>query len=307
MNRRLNQLFNKVRKRTDFIIYAHLLNPLWHSRLERRRRRDQLKKDVVQKYLEIYESEIASFSPSPNKANSEDKVFTLWFQGEENAPEIVKACFRSMKKNLKQEVIILDESSLFEWITLPEYIIKKWKSGKIGPAHFSDICRVELLYQYGGYWIDSTAFVTSSIPSIISESDFFVYGSGKKIGGWYSFIQNCFIRARKGNQLLAIWRDAIFLYWKYENKAINYYIHQLIFEFIINHNQMAKELYKAMPKIDQDPTHVLWYGHKDDTFDKKKFEEYISQSFFQKTTYKNSSAKNPLPNSIAEYILEPIS
>lgn len=65
------------------------------------------------------------------------------------------------------------------------------------PAHYVDICRVELLYEYGGYWLDSTCFVTAPIPEWICRQDFFVYMAGHETPYSYSFIQNCFIRARK--------------------------------------------------------------------------------------------------------------
>ena len=41
-----------------------------------------------------------------------------------------------------------------------EEIVEKWKRGIIGPAHFSDLIRLELLVRYGGYWIDATVYCT---------------------------------------------------------------------------------------------------------------------------------------------------
>ena len=208
-----------------------------------------------------------------------------------------------MRRNLKQELIVLDENSIFDWISLPEVIVKKWKAGKIRAAHFSDICRVELLYRHGGIWLDATDFVTAPVPDIIEQSDFFVYMSGNNIRGSYSFIQNCFIRSKKGNVLLGIWRDAILKYWTHENSVINYFTHQLLFRIVTEENNSASSEFKKMPRIDQDPTHTLWKDYCMEPYDKEKFERLTSGAFFQKTNYKDKRLQNIVPGSVAEYML----
>lgn len=304
MINKINQLIHKIEYKSLLIIKGHIFNPLWHSRNERRRRREEIKRNGIQKYLNIYKSEIESITPTKcNTTENEDRIFTMWLQGEENAPDIVKACIRSMRSTLKSDVTVLDESNIFDWISLPSYIITKWKQGYINAAHFSDLCRVEILHRYGGIWLDATAFVTSPIPNFIMDSDFFVYMAGEKISSWYSYIQNCFIRARKCDPLLGIWREAMLTYWKYENSAINYYIHQLIFEFITKNNKIASDRFSVMPKLNQDPTHTLWFMHKDEPFDERKYTEYTKDTFFQKTTYRDKSAESPAPASVADFIL----
>lgn len=255
-------------------------------------------------YLNKYRHFISSIQPENPKTEDEpERAFTIWFQGEENAPELVKACFRSMRRHLKQELVVLDENTLFDWITLPDYVIKKWKEGKMRAAHFSDICRVELLYQHGGIWLDATDFVTAPIPREIIDSDFFVFMSGEKIRGSYSFIQNCFIRAKKNNKLLGIWRSAILKYWENENSVINYFTHQLLFKVAIKYNPVASKLFSKMLKLDQDPTHTLWDEHCDDKYDEVVFKKLTSDAFFQKTNYKDKRLKNLKHGSIAEYVI----
>ncbi len=208
-----------------------------------------------------------------------------------------------MRNHLEQELIVLDEKTLFEWISLPDYVIAKWKSGKMRAAHFSDICRVELLYQHGGVWLDATDYVTAPIPASIMNSDFFVYMAGAKIRGSFSFIQNCFIRARKGDPLLGIWREAILNYWKHEDSVINYFTHQLLFKVAVQENSTACELFSKMPKVEQDPTHALWGEHCMEAYDEGRFRELTSGAFFQKTNYKDKRLKEVPAGSIAEFII----
>lgn len=289
----------------DFILNGHILNPFWHSRDVRRSRRSAAMGQSVRKNLHVYSSDIKKMTAEPVSTVAEpERAFSIWLQGEDQAPDIVKACFRNMRRNLEQELVVIDKSTLFDWIELPEYIIDKWKEGKIGNAHFSDICRVELLYRHGGIWLDATDYLTAPIPQYIMDSEFFVFMAGSKINGWFSFIQNCFIRAHKGNPLLGLWREAIMNYWANEDGAVNYYVHQILFNLTVDQNPQAAALFSKMPKVEQDPTHVLWYGHKDDVYDEARYAELCDNAFFHKTTYKWDKDYKPLPGTIGAYMIK---
>lgn len=293
-----------LKKDIKIVLFGHLLNPLWKSKQARRTLRGAVSLSAVCEYLQKYRNFIEQITEdnTDNNIHESEKIFTIWFQGEENAPAIVKSCLSSIKNNCEQETHILDSSSISTWITLPDYILQKYKNGKMRSAHFADICRVELLYRYGGVWFDSTCFVTGSIPQSILDEDFFVFLGGEKIFGSYAFIQNCFIRARKSNFLIKAWRDAIFEYWKNENCVADYFVHQIIFKMVVENNKMAAACFAKMPKVVQDPTHALW-PHKNEPYDKENFDKLCSGSFFQKTEYKSQSAINPKNGSIAYFVV----
>ena len=103
----------------------------------------------------------------------------------------------------------------------------------------------------------------------------------------YSFMQNCFIRARKGAYLLAAWRAMILDYWMHEDKIMDYFMHQLMFKTLVENDARAKKYFAKMPHISQSPTHALWWNYGDKPFDKKIWDKIKSGSFWQKTTYKH--------------------
>lgn len=283
---------------TDIAIRGHICNWPWRSRVHRRTVRSDVISQVIPKYFKRYLPAAAAIKERKVINNDKnDKIFTLWLQGEDKAPPLVQACFRSVRRHCKQELVVLDEKTVFDYITLPDYIMKKRKEGKISHAHFADICRVELLYQHGGYWLDSTGFATSEIPQWIADEDFFVYLTGLQAGSPYSFMQNCFIRARKGAYLLDAWRAMIFEYWKHENSNFDYFMHQLLFKTLVMNDERAKKYFEKMPHVAQEPTHALWWAYHDKPFDKKTFDKVTSGSFFQKTTYQQ--AKNPKKGTFA--------
>lgn len=289
---------------TNIVLRAHILNPFWLSRDVRRERRCRVAGDAIPKYLARYLPAPGSVpETTPVHDDENEKIFTIWLQGEENAPELVKACFRSIRKNCKQELIVLDEKTLWDYITLPDVIMEKRRRGQIKNAHFADICRVELLYQHGGIWLDSTGFATSQIPDWIIEQDFFVYMAGTHVGQSYSYMQNCFIRSRKGAYLLAAWREMILNFWKNEPREFDYFMHQLMFKTLVTRDATAKKYFEKMPHVDQDPTHAVWWTIGNEPFTQKLFDEYTSGAFFQKTTYNSPWAKNPIPGTVADVMI----
>lgn len=280
------------------VMMAHVFNWPWRSRAQRRAVRGDVIGRIVTQYLKQYLFVTETVSDESIQ-NGPDKIFTIWLQGEDSAPELVKSCFCSVRRNCKQEFVILDENTLFKYITLPDYIMEKRRRGLIKNAHFADICRVELLYRYGGIWLDATAFVTAPIPNDIMTQDFFVYMAGDIWG--YSFIQNCFIRARHGSYLLAAWRAMIFEYWKNNNHAMDYLVHQLLFKTLVENDTRAKKYFKKMPRINQDPLYILRWEIWNQKFNRDTFDALSENAFFQKLTYFDS--KKVIPDSFADVII----
>ena len=292
------------RTRFRLLVEGHLLNPVWDGEEVRRARRCKAFGRILMDYTRKNWLQAADNVPvTPVIRNDhEERIFTLWLQGEEQAPDIVKSCFASIRRHCTQPLVILDGKTVFDWITLPEAIVEKYRAGKIKPAHFADICRVELLHTYGGYWLDSTCYVSAPIPAWITEHDFFVFMAGEKVHGNYSFIQNCFIRARKGSYLLEAWRAMILDYWLHEDRRVDYFQHQVMFRTLVTYNETAAKLFGEMTRLDQYPTHLYLYEYKNLPYDEKVLLKAAEEGFFyQKTSYRD--LENIVPGSFADHLV----
>ena len=292
------------RTRFRLLLEGHLLNPVWDGEERHRARRCKAFGRILMDYMRKNWLQAAADVPvTPVIRNdSKERIFTLWLQGEEQAPDIVKSCFASIRKHCTQPLVILDGKSIFDWITLPEAIVEKYRAGKIKPAHFADICRVELLHTYGGYWLDSTCYVSAPIPAWITEHDFFVFMAGEKVHGNYSYIQNCFIRARKGSYLLEAWRAMILDYWLHEDRRVDYFQHQVMFRTLVTYNAAAAELFGEMTRLDQYPTHLYLYEYKNLPYDEKVLLKAAEEGFFyQKTSYRD--LEDIVPGSFADHLV----
>ena len=290
--------------RGDMLLQAHILNPLWLSEDARRERRCAAMGRILTSFMKKHYLKAADGIPETQPVQQEnEKIFTLWLQGEQQAPPIVKACFKSIRRHCTQELVVLDRDTVLQYISLPEVILEKYRAGKIKPAHFADICRIELLHTYGGYWLDSTCYVTGPIPEFIQQEDFFVFMAGKRIHGNYSYIQNCFIRARKGAWLLEAWRAMILDYWMHEDRRVDYFQHQVMFRTLVNDNPTAARYFAAFPHLDQYPTHLYLYEYKDRPWDPEVFRKATQEGFFyQKTTYRDLD--KVVPGSFADFLIQ---
>ena len=286
-------------------VQGHLGNWLWRSHLERRRVRGRAIRRAADAYLRPYAAAVAALPEDTPDRSAPRRVFSLWLQGEEQAPPLVKACLASIRQNAGAEVVVLNERTLADWIDLPDIVLRKWKEGKMKPAHFADLCRLELLYRYGGVWMDGTDYLDAPLPEWLWEADFFVYLGGDRLRGAYCGIQNCFIRAAKGSYLLKVWRESVLAYWEKEDSAVDYFVHQMLFGAAVAANPRAAALYAQMPALIQDPTHVLWYEWADRPYDEEGLHAICAGALFQKTDYKSSAATSPVPGSFADVLLAP--
>ena len=217
--------------------------------------------------------------PKPELKNC---VFTMWWQGLEDAPDVVKACIASLKK-LNRQVIVLTKDNIREYVHLPDYIWGKHEKGMICQAHLSDIVRVYLLAMYGGTWADSTVYIAAPVPEYMTE-EYFVFKQSPQLRETRRYA-NWWISAPSGHEMIVRQLAALLVYWKNEDVAYHYYIFHILWKKILDEH---KELQKITDRITDritDSTHLLMrrYGCMFDENEWKQMKE-ISPVF--KCTYK---------------------
>ena len=209
---------------------------------------------AIEKYLHKYMK-----SPlDNNKTNiyntavdfSKEPIFVCWFQGEEQAPVMIKKCIDSMRKHAKNhEVILVTNENLSKYLDIPDYLTEKFNSGIICPANFSDYIRNSLLFKFGGLWLDSTVFCCD-IPEWIFEKDFFTVNFGYDPnssniakGRWTGFI----IGGRKNYPLFGFFKESFEAYWKEEQYAIDYFLFDYCIRFAYDNIPVFKRDIDNLP------------------------------------------------------------
>lgn len=229
-------------------------------------------KELVQKYS--YEKLIHTKS---------NRVWICWLQGIENAPEVVQICYVSMKRYLTgREIIVITEDNINKYVEFPEYILKKYKEGKIPSAQFSDLLRLELLVRYGGTWIDSTVLCTGfrlqDSSSKFLDADLFFFQFLKKGDTAFQGISNWFITASTNQKVLLILRDILYQYWRDYDCLVAYFIFHIFFSMIAE--ELPEEIAKMPRKSNQ---YCFYLEHRlGDTYQEEWMKELTSRCCFHK-------------------------
>ncbi len=257
---------------------------------------------IIYTYLKTkYSSFLKKYKTKENSSHEySDIVWWCWFQGEENAPDIVKACLESVRKNMPdKKIIVITEENMWDYVSMPEYIKEKYWKGTISKTHFSDLLRLELLITYGGIWIDSTVLCTAK-PEYAFNKPLFIFKTNEK-NDPATAAQSWFISSEKDNPVLSLTRELHYKYWKKYNSQIHYFI----FYFFM---KLAAEKYKdewnSIPFFSDVPPHIM-QRELFTEYSKERMEQLKRMSDIHKLTYKFKRNSNlQKENTIYKKLLE---
>lgn len=220
---------------------------------------------------------------------SSDTIWICWFQGMDNAPDLVKKCYQSViKNNPDKKVIVITEKNISDYVTFPEYIVTKWKQGVITHTHMTDLLRLELLITYGGLWLDATVLCTGIAPEYFFDSDLFFFQTLKPgRDGHASYISSWLMEAKTNNKILMATRELCYEYWKTNNTMWDYF---LLHDFMSIVLEKYEEDWKEIIPRDNATPHILLL-RLFDQYDEKMWATIKSQTQFHKLTYKFSEEK----------------
>jgi hypothetical protein len=182
--------------------------------------------------------------------NITKNIYILWFQGFDNAPDVVKQCVNSWKyHNPDWNVILLDDTNLNTYVET--YISNNFSKNKYKTA-LSDVVRIVLLKLYGGLWVDSTTFCNKPLndwlPNYINEG-FFAFdkpGADRLLSSW-------FIYADKDNYILDKWFHSAINYYnkynKFNDAPHTYFWFHYLFGDLYSSDITFKEMWDKVPKL----------------------------------------------------------
>lgn len=243
-----------------------------------------------------------SYKSSTSVNPGSNVIWQYWDNGYENSPLIVKACMSSVKANANgYEHIILNDSSLKDYLTLPQHIMNKYKSGVINKTHFSEIVRISLLAEYGGIWLDATILLTDQISNMFKTNSkyLFVRVPNSDIFGPKEILFNTWILSSPVNsEYFNRLKSFFYNYWLQEKKQIDYFICDLamkqIFDSFLTHRE-RNEINEAASSLNIIDCHNLQFllTHE---FSQNKLNKLLQRSPVHKLTfYFATNATRPYP------------
>lgn len=223
------------------------------------------------------------------KKESHKIIWVCWFQGIENAPDIVKRCYESICNVKNKEVILITNENYLQYTDFPKHIIDKWESGVITPTHFSDLLRVELLSKHGGVWLDSTVFLSDNLlPSYLDNTSFFCFQVLKPGLDGHSIVCSSWaISSSKNNKILSITRDILYEYWLKNNKLSDYFLFHIVLSAVLIELDVMGVT--TLKQCNSTP-HTLQF-EMFSKYSNLRWKEIISSGSVHKLTYKTNDRK----------------
>jgi hypothetical protein len=246
---------------------------------------------VIIKYLaHKYSFVIENFLALPENTNTQnteypDTIWVCWWDGIETMPDIVKVCYNSLKINFgKCKIEFITKDNFKNFVSISDHVMEKLNSGIMTLTHFSNILRMNLLYKYGGIWIDSTVFVSNTIHPI--ESPLFTIRRRNK--GYYvseSRWTGYCIGGSKHNIFFDFMIQFLYAYWKEENNLIDYFTFDYIIAVAYNYIPQIKKLFDNIPYNNED-VHVIQNNLN------REYTEEFTKEIFERTAFHKLSWKN---------------
>lgn len=247
---------------------------------------------VTREFLEkeFYEFIINYEFNTCNQKNSKI-IWTLWMQGYENAPELVKSTIDSIRKFAELnnfQFILLEENTIEKYIVFPKLIKEKMDLGVIDYTKISDILRVSLLAKYGGTWVDATIYMKEEFDSSLLLQNYYTI----KTGGIEDYSPNISNNRWKGfflsgnSSLFSFTRDFFFEYYSRYDIAVDYLLIDYIFDMAYKYDEKIKN---QMLELEKSNPNLFWLeSHLGDKFDQKVWDNITETTKVFKTTYKLS-------------------
>ena len=210
--------------------------------------------NAYKKLLRKYSYALEKKSETKEQSQYNKTIWVCWFQGIDNAPLLVKKCYNRLLEVFGSDrVVLLTQDNFFDYVDIPDFIIKKWEKGIITYAHFSDVLRIFLLSKHGGTWIDSTVYIMrKNIPNYFMESELFAFenrGSNDAIN-----ISSWFISAYSHNVIIEAVKELLIEYWKHENYIMHYFLVHIFFKIA---SERYNDEWGRVPKFSNMQPHIL--------------------------------------------------
>lgn len=209
-------------------------------------------------------------------------IWIFWWQGEKFMPDIVKACYNSVKKNKNQHTVnLITKENIKKYVHFDDDIYNKVENGNISLTHFSDIIREKLLYEYGGIWMDATIYMTSPFPEKMYRYDYYTLKGAFEYWKWTGFFQASTVK----NTFPYIISHLFDLYWKEHSQLITYLLIDCLFTVAyMNCNEVKKKI----DKLENTDNSVFCLNDKllDEKYDEEILKKLDERSNIHKLSYK---------------------
>lgn len=220
-------------------------------------------------------------------------VWVMWWQ-KENMPEIISKNIEFLKNSDTYELVVINQSNIFNYMNVPQPILDDLQHSRISFAHFSDLVRMTLLYEYGGVWIDSTVFVANNKWEYLFDHELItIKNSGSAFGNrfvpngrWSLYV----IGGHAGLDVFEFVRNILYLYMINRIKFPDYFITDYLID--IAERQNIGDFSRLLGELNENnENHEKLEALMDKVFNPLLYQQLTKNTSLFKLTYKKDYKK----------------
>lgn len=230
-------------------------------------------------------------------------AWSCWWQGMEEAPDLIKACVNSLKKYLPDEVelIVITQDNYRDYVDFPEWLVEKVETGRVTLTTFSDVIRASLLYKWGGIWLDSTILLTEPLPVDFWDYDIFTLRE----------LRYClpFIGGKPGQKFYQFLMEGFFYYYKNQENTKYYSLVSYILDIAMNEYPDIRETYNKLPEKSPGISNINNFDscsfHVNEKYTPEVYHKYMEGTYIHKLQRRFDRFGESIhdPDNIYHYIL----
>ncbi|MDQ3889419.1 MAG: capsular polysaccharide synthesis protein, partial [Actinomycetota bacterium] len=224
------------------------------------------------------------------------RIWVYWAQGIANAPAIVRRCHEElMRYHAADEVVVLDDALVPHYVEIPGVVRRRTAHDR---TKFADVLRLELLSRYGGVWLDATCFPRRRLLDLLPEllpSGFFAFRyRDARISSWL-------LASEPNHPVVALTREAQYVYWEHFRRPIDYYLLHHLFESLYYLADDFRDRCRATPWRSSHPpsrfARVML-----EPYERDRYKQLLEGCFVHKLTYK-FPARRAKPDTLLAHLM----
>ena len=260
-------------------------------------------KSSIQPFINEFPIKVSNLN-LPDDDAKDIILWVFWWQGIEEAPELVKACIKSQRRNIPSMArqIVITKDNYKEYISIPDCVMDKVENGNISLVTLSDIFRAALLYKYGGFWMDATLLILKPLSENILMYSIYTrnlpetqYCTDAMWADWFFF-------AKPGHILFQFLMESFFYYYSIYDKIKYYFTIDYFIAIACNMFNSIEEDLKRIPYNNERALELE--KHITEPFDRTRYGEYVGDSSIQKLSYKIDWGNKRKAETIYEHIIK---
>lgn len=280
--------------------YTLLMRHYWHSERYMKwvaaagdNRRNPIHKKIKKicwEVVERYQNE--ENLPAPQSYYDNPKtVWFCWWQGEDQMPEIINACYRRMQRCVPPDlgrVQLVTKDNYSEFTTIANHVFAKLGKGVI-PLDVTNILRHALLSDHGGIWLDANYFPCRTLPEEwFRQTGVFTerkegLNNPPHFGNWSS----SFLGGPPGTVATRFTKDALEYYWSKCDLKVDYTLQASVLSLAYEYLPAVKRDIDRLPKTPYEVHHNLnMPAIVNEPYEKERFEDVFYRRPIHKITHK---------------------